>query len=165
MYVCAMTAFQIPSQSTDMPCSLYLLYFGARRKEMWARRRLFGDQSINAPHLTPAVTRNCSFRCSGTCSSSFISLIHSAFNHFTKKVLPGLKKKFCRTFLSVAPWYHRSSFREREVCQILEGCGTNPGQGWKSLKMQLKVDVCSLGWHPWWLNHHPVALCTCHLKW
>lgn len=132
---------------------------------MWAKRSLFGDQSINAPHRT--VTGNCNFRCSGTCSSSFISSsiswIHSAFNHFTKKVLPGLKKKsvghLFQWLLDITG--HHS---EREICQIFEGCDTNPGQGWKCLKMQLKVDVCNLGWHPWWLYHHPMALCTCQVQ-
>lgn len=158
-----MTAFQIPSQSSDRPCSLSYLYFGAHRKEMWAKRSLFGDQSINAPHLTPRVTRNCHFRCSGICFSSSISLIHSAFNHLTKKKFcQGLKRNsvehLFQWFLDITG--HHS---EREVCQIFEGHGTNPGQGWKSMKMQLKVDVCSLGWHPWWLNHHPMALCTCQV--
>lgn len=78
-------------------------------------------------------------------SSSFISLIHSAFNHFTKKKFcQGLKRNsvehLFQLFLDVTR--HCS---EREVCQIVEGCGTNPGQGWKGMKMQLKVDGCSLG--------------------
>lgn len=116
------------------------------------------------PTPYPRVTRNCHFRCSGICFSSSVSLIHSAFNHLTKKKFcQGLKRNsvehLFQWFLGITG--HHS---EREVCQIFEGHGTNPGQGWKQMKMQLKADVCSLGWHPWWLYHHPMALCTCQVR-
>lgn len=113
--------FQVPSQGSNLPCSLSSVFYTSVYTEMKHGQRgaCLGDQSIRAPQLTTAVKRNCSFRCSGICPSFSICLIHSTLKHSTKELYQGLKY-FCRIWDSWQHLFHG----------FLDIAGHNLERGW-----------------------------------
>jgi len=157
------TACQLPTQGSNWTSSLSSVFgtLAYTEKKHGQRGACLADRSMRALQLTTAVKRSCSFRCSTVCLSFSICLIHSTFH---KKALPGIKNISveCETidnFVPVVPGYHRPSFGERVAKTLKDTAQMRVRyQGLKYMKVQQRVNVCSLGWHTWRLNYHPTIL-------